>query len=561
MEGPMIRQLSEMPSLIRSLLSDVETEVVEYKEAKRGYDFEKIGKYFSALSNEANLRNAECGWLVFGVTDKRGVCGTAYRKEDHWPSIGLRSLKREIAENLNNGLTFEEVYEFDIDGKRVVAFQIPPCEFASPTTWRGVPWSRENESLVEMPRFKLEAIWGQSRPDWSKCASFEAGFDDLDPDAVRIACERYVEKYAPKQPAIKSLDEEEMLRKMGFLVHGRVTNAALVLLGRPESTVFLGGAAPRITWTLYAPDGRVEAYEHFDPPFILQVDRVLGKIRNERYRYFDKQATLFPTPANKYDSEIIRELLHNAIAHQDYRNSGKINVLEYGDRLVFKNEGTFIPGTIEKAIEPGYKPPYYRNRLLADAMVDTEMIDQNAIGIRNVYEIQRDRMLPLPTYDLSEPGRVAVTVYGRVLDERYTRLLAAEPEMDLETVFMLDLVQKGSPITQGQARALRGRGLVEGRYPKLTLSSRVAGIIGTHEEYVRQKGLDTSICKELVVKLLRTRSCTRAEIVSAISHALPEDMGDAQRKKHVSYLLQELRKEHRIRPEGPRGSARWTIDE
>ncbi|MFR4568494.1 MAG: ATP-binding protein, partial [Collinsella stercoris] len=78
---------------------------------------------------------------------------------------------------------------------------------------------------------------------------------------------------------------------------------------------------------------------------------------------------------------------------------------------MFKNEGSFIPGTIEKAIEPGYKPPYYRNRLLADAMVDTEMIDQNAIGIRNVYEIQRGRMLPLPTYDLSEPNRVAVTIY------------------------------------------------------------------------------------------------------------------------------------------------------
>ena len=160
MEGPMIRQLSEMPSLIRSLLSDVETEVVEYKEAKRGYDFEKLGKYFSALSNEANLRNAECGWLVFGLTDKREVCGTAYRKEDHRPSIGLRSLKREIAESLNNSLTFEEIYEFDIDGKRVVAFQIPPCEFASPTTWRGVPWSRENESLVEMPRFKLRRSGG-----------------------------------------------------------------------------------------------------------------------------------------------------------------------------------------------------------------------------------------------------------------------------------------------------------------------------------------------------------------------------------------------------------------
>ncbi|GAA6333188.1 hypothetical protein I0600191H4_01600 [Collinsella sp. i06-0019-1H4] len=557
----MIRQPSEMPSLIRALLADVETEVVEYKEAKQSFDFEKLGRYFSALSNEANLRNAECGWLLFGVTDKREICGTAYRKEKRRPSIGLRSLKHKITEGLNNGLTFEEIYEFDLDGERVVAFQIPPCEFASPTTWRGIPWSREDSSLKEMPRFKLEAIWGQSRPDWSKGASFEANLDDLDTDAVKFACERYIDKYAAKQPAITSLSEEEMLRKMGFLVHGHVTNAALVLLGRPESAAFLGGAAPRITWTLYSSEGRVEAYEHFDPPFILQVDRVLEKIRNERYRYFDSQLTLFPTLANKYDPEVIRELLHNAIAHQDYRNSGKINVLEYEDRLVFKNEGSFIPGSIEKAIEPGYKPPYYRNRLLADAMVKTEMIDQNAIGIRNVYEIQRGRMLPLPTYDLSEPSRVSVTVYGKVLDEAYTRLLASEPDMDLETVFMLDLVQKGNPITREQAKTLRGRGLVEGRYPKLTLSSRVAGIIGTHEEYVRQKGLDASICKELIVKLLRTRSCTRAEIVSAISHALPEDMSGEQRKKHVSYLLQELRKERRIRPDGARGGAKWVIDE
>lgn len=557
----MIRDLSEMPSLVHFLLADAETEVVEYKEAKRNFDFERLGKYFSALSNEANLRNAECGWLLFGVTDKREICGTTYRQEQRRPSVGLRSLKHEIAENLNNGLTLEEIYEFDVDGKRVVAFQIPPCEFASPTTWRGIPWSRENESLVQMPRFKLEAIWGQSRPDWSKRVSFEANLDDLDPEAIRFACERYVDKYAVKQPAVKSLDEGEILRKMGFLVHGHITNAAIVLLGRPESTVFLGGAAPRITWTLYASDGRVETYEHFDPPFILQVDKVLGKIRNERYRYFDSRVTLFPTLADKYDPEVIRELLHNAIAHQDYRNSGKINVLEYEDRLVFKNEGSFIPGTIERALEPGYKPPYYRNRLLADAMVDTEMIDQNAIGIRNVYEIQRGRMLPLPTYDLSERNRVSVTIYGRVLDEAYTRLLAAEPEMDLETVFMLDLVQKRSPITREQARVLRSRGLVEGRYPKLTLSSKVAGIIGTHEEYVRRKGLDASICKELIIKLLRTRSCTRAEVVSAISHALPEDMNDAQRKKHVSYLLQELRKERRIRPDGARGNAQWMLDE
>ncbi len=77
----MIRSIDEMPSLAMALLADVETEVVEYKEAKQNYDFDGIGRYFSALSNEANLRNAECGWLLFGVTNKREVCGTAYRKE------------------------------------------------------------------------------------------------------------------------------------------------------------------------------------------------------------------------------------------------------------------------------------------------------------------------------------------------------------------------------------------------------------------------------------------------------------------------------------------------
>ena len=150
-----------------------------------------------------------------------------------------------------------------------------------------------------------------------------------------------------------------MLRKMGFLVHGHITNAAIVLLGRPESTVFLGGAAPRITWTLYASDGRVETYEHFDPPFILQVDKVLGKIRNERYRYFDSRVTLFPTLANKYDPEVIRELLHNAIAHQDYRNSGKINVLNTRTASCSRMRVPSFPEPLKGRWKPGYKPPYY----------------------------------------------------------------------------------------------------------------------------------------------------------------------------------------------------------
>ena len=199
----MIRKASEMPSLLLRIIADVETEVVEYKAAKQNYDFEDIGKYFSALSNEANLRNAECGWLFFGISDDRQIKGTAYRKESQMPSVGLRRLKHEIAKHTNNGMTFEEIYEFEVHGKRIIAFQIPAGSFATPTTWHGIPWSRENESLVEMPKFKLDAIYGQSRPDWSRQIAYEANLDDLDPEAVSFACAKFVEKFGGRQPTVQ----------------------------------------------------------------------------------------------------------------------------------------------------------------------------------------------------------------------------------------------------------------------------------------------------------------------------------------------------------------------
>lgn len=553
--------MQEVEVLILRMLDNVENEVVEYKQAKRNYDFDDLGRYFSALSNEANLRKAACSWLLFGIRNDRTVCGTAYRQDGAIPdkSIGLHKLKHEVSQHTNGGMTFEEIYEIELGGKRVVAFQIPAASFATPTTWKGVPWSRENESLVQMPQFKLDALYGQSRPDWSRQVSYEAQWSDLDEEAVAFACGRYVHKFSTHQEAVESLSQADILEKTGLVVRGRITNACLVLLGKPESVVFLGGIEPRMTWTLYASDGETIAYSHFEPPFILNVDKVLAKIRNERFRFFNSAETLFPTEIDRYSTEVIRELLHNAIAHQDYRLSGKINILEFEDRLVFKNEGSFIPGSIDVALESGYKPPYYRNPLLSGAMSKTDMIDQNAIGIRNVFGIQRKRYLPMPTYDLSQPNRVSVTVHGKVLNESYSTLLASEPNLELHSVVLLDMVQKGQPITKAQAKFLRDRGLVEGRYPRLSISSKVAVAIGVHDEYVRNKGLDNTICKELILQLLSSRPSSRAEILCAIDHALPAGLSERQKASRVSYLLQVLHKEGKVHAEGKTASTIWHL--
>ena len=57
------------------------TEAVEFKEAKSNYSFNGIGKYFPALSDEANLRSLKEGWLIFGITNKKVIQGTSYRQD------------------------------------------------------------------------------------------------------------------------------------------------------------------------------------------------------------------------------------------------------------------------------------------------------------------------------------------------------------------------------------------------------------------------------------------------------------------------------------------------
>ena len=56
--------------IFNKLWEHSENEVVEFKKAETNFNIDELGKYFSALSNEANLRDHEFAWIVFGVWDK-----------------------------------------------------------------------------------------------------------------------------------------------------------------------------------------------------------------------------------------------------------------------------------------------------------------------------------------------------------------------------------------------------------------------------------------------------------------------------------------------------------
>lgn len=542
--------------LIARIEKPYEREVIELKEAKSDFSFKDLGKYFSALSNEAILRGKQDAWLIFGMDDDKVACGTSYREGN---PANLRSLKKEIADRANNRLTLREIHELRIDGKRVLAFQIPAATPGMPTAFNNAAWAREGESLGPLPIDKYEQIRQMQRPDWSALEIENATFEDLDPAAVKKAIELFLSKHRRHSGAFADMDDRTILDMANLTKNGKITPTTLILLGKPESTQLLNGMSPRITWTLYASNGSVTSYEHFKPPFLLAIDQVLGKIRNEKYRFNANGASLFPFEADQYEPEIIRELLNNCIAHQDYSMQGRINVEEFEDHLVFLNEGSFIPGTIENAMQPGFKPSYYRNPFLSEAMVQMDMIDTIAMGIPKVFQMQRKRYFPLPTYDLSDPTRVRVSVYGKTINESYSRLLYAKPDLPMDIVYLLDKVQKGAEITNEEAAELHRLKLIEGRYPHISITNTLASKTGQEVSYTRSKGLNEEACKALVIQMLsETGPAPRAKITALLSDLLPSGLTDAQKAKRVSNLLAKMKKvDKTIDSDGTGKTARW----
>lgn len=554
----MIYTDAQLKEKIADLIDFFENEVAEFKEARSNFSFNDIGKYFSALSNEANLRGLTEAWLIFGISDNKEFIGTEFRKQG-----GLQNLKREIVNGTNERLTFVEIYELLMNGYRVIAFQIPPAIRGIPTTWQGAAYAREHESISPLPMNKLDLIRSQIGIDWSKEIVEGATMDDLDAEAVKRARELFSKRQSDRKKAqeiLKKLSDIEVLNKAGITIKGKITITALILLGKNESNYFFDGFIPRITWTLYNADKSVKAYEHFDMPLLLAVDKVYSRIRNVKYRYIAGQQTLFPDEVNQYEPEMIKEILNNCIAHQDYRMRGKINVEEFEDKLVFINEGDFIPETIEQALEPGYKPPYYRNVFLCNAMVNLYMIDINSMGIPMMYQIQRDKCFPLPTYDLDTTNRVKVTVYGKILDKNYTQLLYSNEELDIQTVFLLDKVQKKETVSKENLKVLRKQGLVEGRYPNLFVSFKVADTVEQKADYIRNKGLDDDICKQLITKSLETMGeASKQDLMKVLEKALPEVLSENQKSKKVSNLLQIMKKDGVIAVRGTNRYAKWYL--
>lgn len=292
----------------------------------------------------------------------------------------------------------------------------------------------------------------------------------------------------------------------------------------------------------------------------MNVEKLKGKIRNLRYRYMINENTLFPNEVDQYDNYILRELINNCIVHQDYRLKGIINVMEFKDKLIITNEGNFIPQKIENVLKDGYSSPYYRNQFLANAMVNLNMIDTVGSGIRRVYNIQKEKFFPMPDYDLNEDNRVKVTLYGKIIDENYSKILFEKTNLDIDKVMLLDRVQKSHSITKEQSDYLRKDNLIEGRYPNIYISSDIAKITDEKEKYIYNTGLENEFYKSLIVKYINEYGqASRKEIINLLKDKLPSSLNEKNKVSRTRYLLDTLKKEGKIYNDGKSGLSCWKL--
>ena len=546
----------ELVSLLESLIEQWENEVVEFKQAGREYPTDKIGAYFSALANEANLRGLDKAWLVFGVQDKtRRVVGSDYRPEPE----RLQSTKMQMAENTGPCVTFRNIHELVHPDGRVLFFEIPAAPRGMPIAWKGHYYARAGESLTHLGLDKLDAIRQQTQTsDWSAQFVAQASVNDLDQPALHKARTSYARKYSNRFPAeeVMAWPVATFLDRARLTYDGRLTRTTLLLLGKPEAAFLLSPHPAQMTWKLEGPE---RAYEHFGPPFLLNTSVLYQKIRNIQLRLLPEDQLLAVEVA-KYDQRIVLEALHNCIAHQDYSRNGRIVVTEKPDCLIFENEGSFFEGRPEDYVTGEKTPRRYRNPFLAQAMAELNMIDTMGYGIHSIHVRQARRYFPMPDYDLSSPHAVRMTVYGSVVDPAYSRMLMQKTDLPLDEILALDRVQKRLPLTDPMIKRLRRDGLIEGRKPNLHVSASVAKVTASKADYIRTRAQDDDYYGKLITDYLRKfERATREEIDKLLKDKLSDALDETQKSNKIGNLLTKLRRRGTLVNKGSNKKPSWEL--
>jgi ATP-dependent DNA helicase RecG len=532
------------PDELEAWLGAEEGARFEFKEAKTNFHFDRLVQYATAIANEGG------GKIVLGVTDSRPrkVVGTK-------AFVTAERTKQGLIDRLR--LRFE-VEEMSHPHGRVVIVHVPARPLGMPVHDHGTYWMRSGDSLVPMAPDMLKRIFEETGPDFSAEVCAGATLADLDPRAIEDFRQRWMRHSG--NAALAGLPVEQILSDAELLVGGRVTYAALILLGSPAA---LGKrlAQAEVIFEYRSSDAGLPAQQRVEyrQGFFAYYEDLWRSVnsRNDRQSYQDG---LFRMEIPTFDEQVIREAILNAVSHRDYRLGGSVFVRQFPRRMEIVSPGGLPAGITPENILDRQSP---RNRRIAEAFARCGLIERSGQGINRMFEQSIKQSKPLPDFSGSDEYQVSLVIRGDVQDAAFVQFLerlGAERLASFGThdFLVLDFVRNERRVPEHLRERLDRLvefGVIErlgrGRGARLMLSKSLYAAIGATGAYTRKRGLDHETNKALLLKHLKDGR-GKGSPLSELQQVLP-----ALSARRVQRLMDELRQEKKVRLEGRRRWARW----
>lgn len=425
---------------------------VEFKKAENGtFSYNGAGKtepkerrkcilgYTVALCNEKG------GRLVLGMHDTypHAIVGTLQAlnavgqlESDIYRDLGIRPMIYEL---------------YDENNKRVLVIEIPPRPIGKLYKFEDVPLMRVGEELKPMDDKTYISIIQEQEPDFSERICEDATFNDLDIEAIAILKEKYSIKQ--RNPSFASLPDQQALCDLGLITNGRITNAAILLVGK-EEIINRYFPQAKVMLEYRRIEGQIEFNNRkiFGQPFYKLIDLLWKEINDKNGSVSVREGTyIFDIPY--FNEDVIREIINNAFAHRDYRRNSEIVIKLYPTRLDITNAGGFPQGVyLENLLTVPSTP---RNRLLADVLSKTGIVERSGQGIDKIFLYTLAEGKPEPDYSKSDDFDVTVVLSALIKDANFA-LFVQSIQRDLpdtEKLTVFDIIEM-CKIRDGQHKGI-----------------------------------------------------------------------------------------------------------
>jgi ATP-dependent DNA helicase RecG len=511
---------------IEDLLKAREDEHLEFKEAKNQYDYDKLGKYCSALANEGG------GKMILGITDKmpRIVVGSLA-----FPN--LPKIKSALIEALQLRIETDEIAH---PKGRIVVFTVPSRPVGMPVRYRGVYWMRRDEDVVPMTDDMVKRIFDEIRLDASADISHAATIEDLDPLAITELRARWHRKSGNDR--LLEMSDKQLLADAELMIDGGITNAALILLGTATAlNRLLAQSEVVFEYRSSEASGPAQQRKEFRKGFLLFQEELWNLI-NSRNDLQHFQVGMYKVPIQTFNEVIVREAIANAVSHRDYSAPGSVFVRQTPRTMEVSSPGGFPSGVNQDNVLWKQVP---RNRRLAEVLGRCGLVERSGQGVNLMYEESIKESKPLPDFSGSDEHNVDLVIRGEIQDPQFLRFLDKIGKEKLATfhtkdLLIIDMIHREQAIPEeykSRLPYLVAQGVVEKRRggKEYVLSGSFHKFMGQRGTYTRKIGLDRETNKMLLLKLIEDSSPEGCQL-KELMQVLPE-----KTRGQVQYLLALLR--------------------